>query len=143
MSFSGSSDGKKSTCNAGGLGLIPGLGRSPGGRLGNPFHYSYLENLHGQRSLSGYNPWSHKELDTTEQLSTTLPSPLQKKRVPSSKPKVFLLLSSQKGQVTKHMPAAKPSPGCYSWNDFKAIQQSPGTLLRPWGPLARGGQQQP
>ena len=51
---------------------------SPGGRLGNPFHYSYLENLHGQRSLLGYNPWSHKELDTTEQLSTTLPSPLQK-----------------------------------------------------------------
>ena len=50
----------------------------PGGRLGNPFHYSYLENLHGQRSLLGYNPWSHKELDTTEQLSTTRHSPLQK-----------------------------------------------------------------
>ena len=24
---------------------------------------------HGQRSLVGYNPWGHKELDTTEQLS--------------------------------------------------------------------------
>ena len=30
--FSGSSAGKESACNAGGLGLIPGLGRSPGGR---------------------------------------------------------------------------------------------------------------
>ena len=26
------------------LGSIPGLGRSPGGRHGNPFHYSCLEN---------------------------------------------------------------------------------------------------
>ena len=25
---------------------------------------------HGQRSLVGYSPWGHKELDTTEQLST-------------------------------------------------------------------------
>ena len=26
----------------------------------------------GQRSLAGYSPWGHKELDTTEQLSTVL-----------------------------------------------------------------------
>ena len=45
---------------------IPGSGRSPGGGLGNPFQYSCLENFHGQRSLEGYNPWGHKELDTTE-----------------------------------------------------------------------------
>ena len=25
--------------------------------------------FHGQRSLAGYSPWSHKELDVTEQLS--------------------------------------------------------------------------
>ena len=24
--------------------------------------------FHGQRSMAGYNPWGHKELDTTEQL---------------------------------------------------------------------------
>ena len=29
------------------------------------------EKFHGQRSLVGYSPWSHKDLDTTEQLSTT------------------------------------------------------------------------
>ena len=36
LGFPGGSDGKKSTCNAGVLGLIPGLGRSPGGGHGNP-----------------------------------------------------------------------------------------------------------
>ena len=30
MGFLGSSDGKESACNAGDVGLIPGLGRSPG-----------------------------------------------------------------------------------------------------------------
>ena len=35
---------KKSTCNAGDTGLMPGLGRSPGGGNGNPFQYSCLEN---------------------------------------------------------------------------------------------------
>ena len=38
------SDGKASACNAGDLGLIPGLGRSPGEGDGNPLQYSCLEN---------------------------------------------------------------------------------------------------
>jgi len=42
--FPGSSDGIESVCNAGDLGLIPGLGRSPGGGNGNPLQYSCLEN---------------------------------------------------------------------------------------------------
>ena len=49
LGFPGGSDGKKSACNAGDLGLIPGLGRSPGGEHGNPLQYSCLENPHGQR----------------------------------------------------------------------------------------------
>ena len=36
--------GKESTCNAGDLGLIPGLGRFPGEGNGYPFQYSCLEN---------------------------------------------------------------------------------------------------
>ena len=35
-----------------------------------PLQYSCLENPHGQRILGDYSPWSHKELDTTERLST-------------------------------------------------------------------------
>ena len=42
--FADGSDGKESTCNVGSLDLIPGLGRSPGGRDGNPLQYSCLEN---------------------------------------------------------------------------------------------------
>ena len=68
--FPGRSVGKESTCNAGDLGLIPGLGRSPGGGHGNPPQYSCLENPHGQRSLVGCSSWGCKESDTTEQLST-------------------------------------------------------------------------
>ena len=40
----GGSDGKESACNAGDLGSIPGLGRSSGEGIGNPFQYSCLEN---------------------------------------------------------------------------------------------------
>ena len=64
------SDGKESICNAGNLGLILGLGRTPGGRHGKPLQYSCLENPHGQGSVMGYSPWAHKELDTTAWLST-------------------------------------------------------------------------
>ena len=38
--FPGGSDGKESNCNVGDLGLMPGLGRSPGG--GHETHYSIL-----------------------------------------------------------------------------------------------------
>ena len=62
-------DGKEFTCNAGDIGLIPGLGRFPGGQHCN--HSSILawrmENPHGQRSLVGATDHGgHKELDTTE-----------------------------------------------------------------------------
>ena len=39
--------GKESACNAGDLGLIPGLGRSPGEGKGYPLQYSGLENSMG------------------------------------------------------------------------------------------------
>ena len=37
--------GKESTCSVGDLGLIPGLGRSPGEGNSYPFQYSGLENF--------------------------------------------------------------------------------------------------
>ena len=43
----GGSDGKESACNEGGLGSIPGLERSPGGRHGNPLIF-----------LPGESPWT-------------------------------------------------------------------------------------
>ena len=59
LGFPGDSAGKGSAFNVGGLGSIPGLGRSPGGGYGNPLQYSYLEN-------PMYSPWSFKESDITE-----------------------------------------------------------------------------
>ena len=44
LCFPGGSDSKGSPCNAGDLGLIPGLGRSPEEGNGNPFQYSCLKN---------------------------------------------------------------------------------------------------
>ena len=70
MDFPRGSDSKKSTCSAGSLGWIPGLGRSPGEGHGNLLQNSCLENPHGQRSLTGNSSWGCKESDTTEQLST-------------------------------------------------------------------------
>ena len=49
----GGLSGKEPACQAGDLGLIHGLGRSPGEGNDNPFQYSCLS--HGQRSLVGYS----------------------------------------------------------------------------------------
>ena len=53
----------KNLRNAGDLGSIPGLGRSPGEGKGHPLQYSGLENS------MDCSLWGHKGSDTTEQLS--------------------------------------------------------------------------
>ena len=65
--FSCGLDGKESARIMGDLGSIPGLGRSPEGRHGNPLQYSCLENPHGQRNLEGYiQSMGFKESDTAK-----------------------------------------------------------------------------
>ena len=64
MGFPDSSVGKESACNAGDLGLIPGLGRFPVEGKGYPLQYSGLEKFHGLYILQG-----RKESDTVERLS--------------------------------------------------------------------------
>ena len=59
---------KNPLANAGDItdvGLIPGLGRSPGGGHNNLLQYSSLENPR-QRSLVSYGPEDCRESDTTE-----------------------------------------------------------------------------
>ena len=68
--FPGGSDGKESACSAGDRGSTPGSGRSAGGRNGNPLQLPREARL--QRSLVGYSPWDHKEMDMTEQLIFSL-----------------------------------------------------------------------
>ena len=54
---------KKSTCNPGDLGSIPGLGRSPGEGNSYPLQYS------GPENFTDRGAWGCKELDMTERLS--------------------------------------------------------------------------
>ena len=56
---------KNLPANAGEAGLFPGSGRSPGEGNGNPLQDYCLENPLDW-NLAGYNPWGHKESDTTE-----------------------------------------------------------------------------
>ena len=67
MDFPGGSGGKGSAYNAGDPTSIPGTGRSPGERNGNPL-VSLPGESHGRRSLIGYSPRGCKESDMTERL---------------------------------------------------------------------------
>ena len=67
--FVGGSDGKVSARNVGDLGLIPGLGRSPGKGNGSPLQYSCLENPTNREAWWARVPRGRKELDSTEQVS--------------------------------------------------------------------------
>ena len=78
--FPGGSDSTESTCNAGDLGLIPGLGRSPGGGNGNPLQYSFLENpmdrdpsrLQSMELHRAGHDWATKHTAYTPQSTLTL-----------------------------------------------------------------------
>ena len=62
---------RESACSAGDPGAVPGSGRSL--EKGMAAHSVFLPGkFHGQRSLVGYSPWGHTELDTTEQLTLSL-----------------------------------------------------------------------
>ena len=51
--------------DTGGVGLIPGLGRSPEEGNGNLPQYSCVENPMDRGYLAGYSPWGVKEVDMT------------------------------------------------------------------------------
>ena len=62
------SAGKESACNAGDLGLVPGLARSPGRGKGHPLQYSGLENfmdyiVHGVTKSRTMEYYSARERD--------------------------------------------------------------------------------
>ena len=60
---------KKPPANTGDVrdsGSIPGSGRFPGGRYGNPTQGFLPGKSHGQRRLVGYSPQGLKELDKSE-----------------------------------------------------------------------------
>ena len=75
LGFTGGSVVKNPPANAGYLrdvGLISGLGRSPGVGNDTPLQYSSLENPMVRGAWEGYSPWDHKESDMTKQLTLSL-----------------------------------------------------------------------
>ena len=97
------SDGKESACNTEDLaGSVPRLGRSPGRGHGNPLQHCSLENPQGQRGLVGYCPWSRKESDTIEQLSSaqhTFTNPQNLRAIRYLPPVTRLPLTYHQGQL--------------------------------------------
>ena len=74
--WQGGTIGKDLPANAGDMTVavsIPGSGRCPWRRKWQPTPVFLPGKFHGQRSLTGYSPWGHKESDTIEQLSTQAP----------------------------------------------------------------------
>ena len=78
VGFPCDSAGKESTCNAGDLCSIPGLGRYPGGVKGYPFQYSGLDNsmnciVHGitksRTQLSNLHSLYHSHTHSCEMIS--------------------------------------------------------------------------
>ena len=66
--FPSGSEGKESAYSVGDLGLMPGLGRSPGERNGCPLQYSCLENSM-DRGAWWATAYGVTESDMTEQLT--------------------------------------------------------------------------
>ena len=66
------SDGKESACSAGDLGSVSRLGRFSWRRAWPLLPVFLPGESHGQRSLAGYSPWGHQELDTTECLALSI-----------------------------------------------------------------------
>ena len=63
LGFPGVSEVKESVSNVGDSGSSPGLRRSPGGRRAlQPTPVFLPGKSHGQESLVGYSPWSHKRV---------------------------------------------------------------------------------
>ena len=61
-----------SACNARDPGSIPGWGRSPWRSKWQTTPVFLPGEFHGQKNLSGYSPWGHKESDTSERLTLSV-----------------------------------------------------------------------
>ena len=73
MDFPDGLDDKESACDVGDLGLIPGFGKNPWRREWLAIPVFFAGEFHGQRSLTSYSPWGHKEWDMPKGLAFSLP----------------------------------------------------------------------
>ena len=67
--FPGGASGKEPACQSRRhrrCGINPWVGKIPWRRKWEPTPVFFPGESHGQRSLAGYSPWDHEELDMTE-----------------------------------------------------------------------------
>ena len=106
LGFTGSSAGKESACNAGDLGSIPGLGRSPGEGQGYPLQDSGLQSsMDSPRNCRVRHDWATFTFNVT-----------------MSPPGV--------AQATFQLPCNSARPHCPCGSRVSA---SPGDVWKPWG----------
>ena len=113
LGFPCGSAGKESACNEGDLGLIPGLGRSPGEGKGYPLQYSGLENstdciVHGvvksQTRLSNFHFHfliSHPKRWCCESASLNIPANLENSAVATGLEKVSFHFNPKERQCQR------------------------------------------
>ena len=99
LGFPGGSAGKESACKAGDVGLISGLGRSPGEGNGRPLQYSGLEN--------SMDCIVHKELDMIDWLSLSFSPALRSSPLveDGQRTQVLQLQGPSLGTVTSRLSA--------------------------------------
>ena len=71
MGFPGGAGNKGFTCHCRRHGFYPWVRKIPWRREWLLPSVFLPRESHGQRSLAGYSPWGHKELDTTEHTAHT------------------------------------------------------------------------
>ena len=72
--------GKEAACNAGDVGSMPGLGRSPGGGQGNPLQYIHLENpwlwyTGSQRVGHSWSNWARMHVHISSEMKLFISNP--------------------------------------------------------------------
>ena len=131
--FPGNSVVKNPLANAGDTrdaGLIPGSGRSPGGRNGNPLQCSCLGNPKDRGARWGYSPWGCKELGMAEHPHTKVHKPALPENVSMCYQNNELRTEEARpGERGDLGPQRPPNGACHPLPQQEATSAGPGP---PW-----------
>ena len=108
----GNSVGKKSACNAGGPGSIPGSGRSPGEGIGYPFQYSWAslvaQIVKNPPEMWKTRVWSLGKEDTLEEGMATH-SNIPSWRIPTDRVACLIMRKQTKRMIIRSKRTKKTS----------------------------------
>ena len=105
--------------------MDPWVGKTPWRRKWQPSPVFLPGKFQGQRNVEGYSPWSHKESDATEQLSTHTQRDLLGSPVAGSLPSSVEDMGSIPGQGTKILHASELLSPCATMENPLHSNQNP------------------